>query len=47
VRTTSPLPPGYMTLAAAGVATAEMVRLDTVAVWFLGHRCCQSATRVS
>jgi hypothetical protein len=33
VRTTSPLPPGYMTLAAAGVATAEMVRLDTVADW--------------
>jgi len=31
--TTSPLPPGYMTLAAAGVATAEMVRLDTVADW--------------
>jgi hypothetical protein len=33
VRTTSPDPPGYKTLLAAGVATAVTVRLDTVADW--------------
>jgi hypothetical protein len=31
VSTTSPLPPGYSKLPAAGVATAATVRLDTVA----------------